>query len=307
MNLNSLKYFIEVADTKSFTKASERLYVSQPGISQQIDSLEKQLGVKLLLRTTRNVDLTEEGRYLYEKIRGSFHDIENTVSNLTEETAFPGLINIATIPSAASLYIPLLLKEARDLDLKIEFLIKEVTSSNAVKYVDEGHFHLGFIRTGKDFQLLKDHQMDFIEFKGSPIKAIVSKEHELASRSTIKLDELKNDYFIQHNKSDSNALFNQLEKICATAGFKPKTLCSGPELLTISNIIANNLAIALMPENIYHTIPKRNLIALDLEDVYIENSIVAIWKDDGYINPNLKLLIMMLRQFKQDHEHEQSV
>lgn len=57
MNLHSLRYFVEVAKTLSFTKASKNLFISQPGISQQIHLLEKQLGVALLNRTTRKVEL----------------------------------------------------------------------------------------------------------------------------------------------------------------------------------------------------------------------------------------------------------
>src|SRR5699024_11912947 len=99
MNLHSLRYFIEVAKTKSFTKASENLYVSQPGISQQIHLLENQLGVSLFHRSTRKVELTEEGKYLYDRTFASFTEIEQTVSNFIDSKSYPKLINIATIPS----------------------------------------------------------------------------------------------------------------------------------------------------------------------------------------------------------------
>src|SRR5690625_5498645 len=83
LNYNSLRYFIEVAETLSFTKASKNLYVSQPGISQQIHLLETQLGVKLLNRTTRNVTLTEEGKFLYNKTVPSLNAIKGTMEQIT--------------------------------------------------------------------------------------------------------------------------------------------------------------------------------------------------------------------------------
>ena len=110
VNYHSFRYFIEVASTLSFTKASENLFISQPGISQQIYLLEEQLGIKLLHRTTRKVELTEEGQYLFEKLYPSFAKIENTVSNLVESNTFPTLIKIVTIPSAASLFLPKIFK-----------------------------------------------------------------------------------------------------------------------------------------------------------------------------------------------------
>src|SRR5699024_12360374 len=84
LNYNSLRYFIEVAETLSFTKASKNLYVSQPGISQQIHLLEAQLGVKLHNRTTRNVTLTEEGKLLYNKTVPSINPVKGTMDELTE-------------------------------------------------------------------------------------------------------------------------------------------------------------------------------------------------------------------------------
>jgi len=303
MNLNSLKYFMEVAETKSFTKASERLFVSQPGISQQIDSLEKQLGVILLLRTTRAVELTEEGRYLYEQVRSSFTDIENTVSNLMKATSFPGLLNVATIPSAASLYVPLLLEGVLDLQLDIEFLLKETTSSEVIDLVEDGSYHLGFIRVRENFEHLRERKFDYVTFKEYPIKALVSTNHPLANRTKIKLAELKNDYFIHHNRNDSNTLYNQLEEMCHKAGFKPRILMSGPELLTISNIVSKKLAVALLPQNMYNIVPNKQIRAIELEDVYIENSIAAIWKDDGYMNPNLKLLMNILDRMKNNTQY----
>src|SRR5690625_548770 len=82
LNYNSLRYFIEVAETLSFTKASKNLYVSQPGISQQIHLLETQLGVKLLNRTTRNVTLTEEGKFLYNKTVTSLNAIKGNMEQI---------------------------------------------------------------------------------------------------------------------------------------------------------------------------------------------------------------------------------
>src|SRR5699024_4815900 len=75
--------------------------VSQPGISQQIHLLETQLGVKLLNRTTRNVTLTEEGKFLYNKTVPSLNAIKGTMEQITEGVNFPSVIKVASIPSAA--------------------------------------------------------------------------------------------------------------------------------------------------------------------------------------------------------------
>lgn len=301
MNLHALRYFIEVAKTKSFTEASKRLFISQPGISQQIDLLEKQLGITLLHRTTRKVELTEEGKYLFDKTLSSFNEIEDTVAHIVENSTFPGLINIATVPSAASLYLPNLLKEIHALHPDIEFKIQETTTKNVMNAINNRTSHLGFIRTTDEPHLLAQADMDHLEFENSPIKAVVSTEHQLASESSIHLEQLRDDFFIQYNATESTTLFNQIEAACIAAGFKPKVICSGSELLTISNMISQNLAVALMPENMLDLVSNNLVTSLPINGLNMTSSISAIWKDDGYVNLNSKLVIDILKQMQTNH------
>lgn len=298
MNLHSLRYFIEVAKTKSFTEASKRLFISQPGISQQIDQLEKQLGITLLHRTTRKVELTEEGKYLYEKTLSSFNEIEDTVAHLVDNSTFPSLISIATVPSAASLYLPNLLKKIHAHHPEIEFRILETTTKNVMNAIGNRTSHLGFIRTTEEPHLLAQADMDHLEFEKSPIKAVVSTQHRLASEDTIHLDQLRDDFFIQYNPTESVTLYSQIEAACIAAGFKPKVICSGSELLTISNLISQNIAVALMPENMLDLVPNNQVTSIEISSLSMTSSISAIWKDDGYVNLNAKLVLDILKQMK---------
>ncbi|HEX6595095.1 MAG TPA: LysR family transcriptional regulator [Bacillota bacterium] len=295
MNLHSLRYFIEVAKTLSFTEASKNLFVSQPGISQQIHLLEEQLGVKLLHRTTRKVELTEEGKYLLDRIFPSISEIENTVSHLKESNTFPTLMKIATIPSAASLYLPKALKELHTLDSDLEFTIKETTSREVKQLIKNRRYHIGFIRVSSDFQSHKEGPLNAIEIKRSPMKAVVSSTHRLATKESIQLTDLRDDSFLHYDSIQSTALYQLLENACHDAGFRPKTICSGSELLTISNMIANNLGVTLLPEDMFELVRSQRIKALPLKGVQLESSIAVVWRDDGDLNFHKKTLIQLLR------------
>ena len=69
MNIRSIRYFLAVVEAKSFSEAAKRLHISQPSLSKAIQELEHQLSLTLLHRTTRSVEVTEEGKVLYEEGR----------------------------------------------------------------------------------------------------------------------------------------------------------------------------------------------------------------------------------------------
>src|ERR1700745_2978173 len=71
MELRHLRYFVAIAEERSFTRASARLWVAQPGLSTQIRRLETELGVRLFERHTRGVDLTDAGRLFLERARAA--------------------------------------------------------------------------------------------------------------------------------------------------------------------------------------------------------------------------------------------
>ena len=82
MRLMQIRYFLAAADCKSITKASERMFVSQPALSKQLNELEKELGVTLLVRNSRGIELTEEGALFAEDLRRIISDLDTAVSRV---------------------------------------------------------------------------------------------------------------------------------------------------------------------------------------------------------------------------------
>ena len=296
MNLLSFRYFLEVAHHLNYSKASETLHISQPGLSQQITSLEKELNFKLFDRTTRKVELTAEGKYLYKKLSPLFQDIENTVNELTNKQAIPETtIRIATVPSAASNYLPNILNRLHKDMPEIDFSLYETTSVQAIELLKQKKCHLAFIRTPIDTENIKSQGLNMLEFSRKPIQLVVAKDHQITQSPLVDLYDLRDENFIHYDSNNSPSLYYLLQRACLTAGFVPKTFCVGPEILTIANLVSCGLGVTIMPKDMVQLINSRNITAIDLKNQNLQSSISVLWRDSDYLPLNTKVILKYLQ------------
>ncbi|QDI92203.1 LysR family transcriptional regulator [Salicibibacter halophilus] len=297
MNLLSFRYFMEVADTLNFSEASKRLHVSQPGLSQQISALEKEIGFKLLRRTTRQVSLTEEGAYLYEHLYPSFHKIEGLIQEVVESKKIPqATARISSVPSAASIWVPKLLKKMQaNLDT-VELYIEETTSEQAIEAIKKQQSHLAFIRTPADLNELRNKDIAALEFSKHPLLAVLSKNHPMAGEKAIDLKTLNNEAFIHYHPKNSPSLYYLLERACLEAGFVPNTLCVGPELRTIENLISHEVGVTLMPADMAAVMTEEHVTSIPIAGVAYMSSISLIWEETAYTPFITKDLIAIAKE-----------
>ncbi|MFG6147103.1 LysR family transcriptional regulator [Halobacillus sp. B23F22_1] len=282
MNYLSLQYFLSLAYHLNFSKAAAALHISQPGLSRQISILEKELNVKLLKRSTRKVSLTREGEFLYQQLAPPFNSIQNSVNELRQNGAAAQMtIKIATVPSAASHIVPFLLKELKTRFPKLSFFIKETTSVHAAKLVQNGEYHLAFIRTPIDIKETIQPPLQWKEFKRSQIKLAVSSTHPYASFGSVALESCAEETFFHFDPEHSPALYSLVEHACLSAGFVPKTIGAGPEILTLANLMKENIGITILPEDMIELLDDRNIVGLDLKDIHLFSSISLIWHKEN--------------------------
>lgn len=147
MNLKQLEAFVRVAELKSFSEAAKRLYLAQPTVSAHVASLEKELGVCLLMRSTKEVSLTEEGKTLYgyagqmleleQKIRAHFENRGRERQVLC--------IAASTIPS--QYLLPEIMARFRSEYPQEQLQVMETDSAEVVEQVISRHAEIGFTGT----------------------------------------------------------------------------------------------------------------------------------------------------------------
>lgn len=161
MDFKQLRSYTYVVQYKSFTLAAEKLFLSQPTISTHIRQLEEELGVSLIVRTTKNIDITEKGREIYEYAVQLLQIRDRLEEACEPETQNLLHIGASTIPSCYVL--PELLAEYRKSYPDIDFDIRQTDSQGVVEGLNQNIFDVGFlgVEPSSDdfiyFPLCEDH------------------------------------------------------------------------------------------------------------------------------------------------------
>ena len=146
MDIRSLRYFVTAATLKSISKAANHLHVAQPALSRQLRKLEKDLGVLLLRRDSRGVQLTEAGAWLLCNGENILRQVEQLTDEVRSRGKDPsGRVSVALIPSVASLFAPLLVKRMRERHPAISLKLSEGLTTFIVGGLLENKFDLGLI------------------------------------------------------------------------------------------------------------------------------------------------------------------
>ncbi len=177
MDINTLKAFVAVADSNSFSLAAERIFLSQSAVSKRIASLETELGVKLFDRMGKTTSLNEAGRKLLPRANNmlqEMEDIQRSISNLSGDVG--GILKMGTSHHIGLHRLPSVLRRFRqeypDVQLDIRFLGSEA----ACHAVSQGKLEMGIVTLPTD----DTPNLNLIQIWHDPLNFVVSREHPLS-------------------------------------------------------------------------------------------------------------------------------
>jgi DNA-binding transcriptional LysR family regulator len=186
VTLRRLRYFVAVAERLSFTGAAEAMHVSQPSLSAQVRALERGLGVELVRRTTRRIELTEAGRALHEDAVRVLADLEGAIARARRagEASRPAL-RIAYTPSAGYEALPLILAELEVGGLAAAVRAERLPAPKVLEAVAAGQAEMGLLRGSEERDGIASEVI-----REEPLALFVAPGHRLATRGSIGLGEL---------------------------------------------------------------------------------------------------------------------
>jgi DNA-binding transcriptional LysR family regulator len=249
IDLKQLRYFLAVAEEKSFSRAAERLHISQPPLSQQIMKLESELGVRLFARTTRSFELTVAGKALMSEASELLGKMRMTIDTIRQiDRGEVGRLRVGIVGSAMWGPIPTLLEEFQTKYPNVTWTLHEMGPTLQYDALRAKQIDVGFWREPKldEDDLKGDNLRQELCFRENVCVAI-NEHHPLAKQDAIELMDIANEPMLTL-ALDKSAFPRYLIQCCVKAGFQPTIFQEATEPQTLLAMVGAGLGVALLPE-----------------------------------------------------------
>ena len=245
MELRHLRYFVAVAEERHFGRAAERLHMAQPPLSQQIRQLEAELGVTLLRRTTRRVDLTDAGSAYLERARGILAAVDEAgIEAQRVDQGIVGRLVIGCVGSATYSLLPALARTLREEQPGIDFSFRgEMLVPDQVEALLDGSIDLALLRPPVDEPALEVRPL-----RKDRLIVAVPEGHRLAARRRVRVADLRDEDLVMHPARGRSVMHGLVESLCRDAGFRPRIRHEVAETSTLVTFVAAGLGVAVVPE-----------------------------------------------------------
>lgn len=244
VRLQQLRYFVTVADTRHFTRAAEILHVAQPSLSQQIRTLERELGSELFHRARGNIALTDAGEALLPLARQILADTETARREVQEVAQLRrGRVRLGAPPSLCASLVPDVLRRFHDEFPGIELIVDEGGSQDLVRTLAAGELDLALIITPLAGQapalatteLLRE---ELVVASSPAFPPPVRRRH-------IRVDDLRDQPLVMFRRGYDLREFTT--SACRAAGFEPSFSVEGGEMDAVLGFVRAGLGIAVIP------------------------------------------------------------
>lgn len=288
MKISQLEYFCAVSQYHSITQAAQKLYVTQPAISNAIRELEKEFSISLFIRSKNHLTLTNEGELFYQKANALLTTIHQTSSQLYDLGKQILPVKVGIPPLLSTLFFPETLIAFHEQQPQIPVELFEYGSIRAASLVQEEQLDLAFV----NMHFYDADNMNTYPILSEHIVFCVSPGHHLAGEKSVSIEMLKDEPLIMYNTdSVQNATLSALFE---SRGIKPNIIMHASQLYTIQKFVKENLGGACFYSSILADCP--DFIKIPIVPL-ISQDIGLAWKKGKYINSSVDRFISFVKNY----------
>jgi DNA-binding transcriptional LysR family regulator len=289
MELRHLRYFVAVAENLHFRRAAERLSIAQPALSQQIQQLERELGVQLLDRTRRRVALTEAGVVFLDRARATLAEATAAVQ-LAQMAGRGEMGHLAVGVVTSALYgaFPDIVRVFGERYRQVHLTLHELPANEQTLALRAGRIHVSFLRPPID-----ETDLTVRIIAREPWMVALPTSHALARKARVSLAALAGEPFLLFSRELAPGLYDQLIAMCQGAGFSPR-IVQEAQMHTVVNLVAAGIGVSLVPATL-ENLSRRGLVYKKLSGAAPKLDLAVAWRRDDR-SPLLGSFLSVVRE-----------
>jgi len=252
MELRQLRYFAAVAQTGHLTRAAELLGIQQPPLSQQIHTLERELGMPLFRRHPRGMALTDAGRQFQVEALRLLQDMEAMSQRMARVAqGQEGTLAIGfTSSAAAHRFMPEVLRAFRRAHPKVELQLREDNAAELTEALSAGRLHCALLRV----PVARPEGLRFETLLREPVMAAMPSDHAFAAAPKrggaarpLTLAQLCTEGLILVRRPGAPGLYAELLALCHEKGLRPRIVAEVDRMMTNLNLVAAGAGLSVVP------------------------------------------------------------
>ena len=291
MQIESLKVFCDLAETKSFTKAAAINSVTQSAVSQTISALERRFNSLLIERSKKNFRLTPEGGVFYDYSKRILQTCDALHSKLQEiENVISGNIRVATIYSIGlhvlPPYVTKFLKRYPTVNVHVEYRLDDQVYESVLGNVVD----LGLVAYPS-----RDPRLEIVPLRTDTLVVICHPQHPFAQRKSIKVKALSGQKFINFERDIPTR--KALDKIFKEHRMTVEQVMAFDNIETVKRAVEIDSGVAIVPlETVTQEVANQTLAAVQLENGAYSRPLAVIYKKSKVLSPAIKQFIALLKE-----------
>ncbi|MCF8482916.1 MAG: LysR family transcriptional regulator [Rhodospirillum sp.] len=248
MDKRSLECFVALAEELHFHRAAQRCHISQPGLSQQLQRLEEQLGAQLLFRSKRQVALTRAGAVFLQEARKILRSM-GTAVDLTRETdqGVVGHLRVGATPSALFILMPEIVARFRPLLPQVHLHVDAMTTAEQQVALRDQEIQVGICHPP-----LTDTSLSCEPLSEMPFDVVMGANNPLTRRPRLALEDLAGETFILFPREVGPRLYDHIISMCHQRGFSPRRIIESAPAQTIVAMAACDMGIGFVASRAQH-------------------------------------------------------
>jgi DNA-binding transcriptional LysR family regulator len=279
MELRHLRYFVVVGEEQHFRNAAQRLNLTQPALSRQIQSLEDEIGFQLFERLRRGVRLNPAGKLFLQDARRILQQVHDATTRAHRvATGQTGTLRVGFVETMSwHGVVPKSFRRFRQQQPDAELQLHPLSSLEQIDAIRSGRLDAGFI-----FSRSKPEGMAQVQVASHKLMLAVPKGHHLTGRKTIRLRDLRKASFIWIARWVNPVHYDRLAEACARGGLKtPHVVQEAVDQPTILSLVSCRLGIGFVSETARWLCPG-GVSLLPVSDLNFPLSLILVWREDDH-------------------------